>query len=150
MKKLTYLFLALIIVACSDDDSDSNQLFLEKYDSVVWEFIEHDNLMHEWEKIAFIESPKTFTGYSEYDVITCETFDLEGTTLTENGPITLTIQEETENSLTILAQYQNYPEWNGVTIFTVTNDANRLSQGSEEGQSEDILLYARTVDEVCF
>ena len=38
MKKLTYLFLALIIVACSDDDSsDGNQLFIEKYDSVVWE-----------------------------------------------------------------------------------------------------------------
>ena len=26
MKKLTYLFLALIIVACSSDDSDSNSL----------------------------------------------------------------------------------------------------------------------------
>ena len=38
MKKLTYLFLALIIVACSSDDSsDGNQLFLEKYDGVVWE-----------------------------------------------------------------------------------------------------------------
>ena len=37
MKKLTYLFLALIIFACSDDDSsDSNQLFMEKYDGVVW------------------------------------------------------------------------------------------------------------------
>jgi len=37
MKKLTYLFLALIIVACSSDDSsDSNQLFMEKYDGVVW------------------------------------------------------------------------------------------------------------------
>ena len=37
MKKLTYLFLALIIVACSDDDSsDGNQLFLEKYNGVVW------------------------------------------------------------------------------------------------------------------
>ena len=37
MKKLTYLFLALLIVACSSDDSnDSNQLFMEKYDGVVW------------------------------------------------------------------------------------------------------------------
>ena len=37
MKKLTYLFLALLIVACSSDDSsDGNQLFMEKYDGVVW------------------------------------------------------------------------------------------------------------------
>jgi len=37
MKKLTYLFLALLIFACSSDDSsDGNQLFMEKYDGVVW------------------------------------------------------------------------------------------------------------------
>ena len=30
MKKLAYLFLAILIVACSSDDSsDSNQLFME-------------------------------------------------------------------------------------------------------------------------
>ena len=40
MRKGIYLFLALLIVACSSDDSnndDGNQLFLEKYDGVVWE-----------------------------------------------------------------------------------------------------------------
>ena len=39
MKKLIYLFLTLLIVACSSDDSnndDGNQLFLEKYDSIVF------------------------------------------------------------------------------------------------------------------
>ena len=35
MKKLNYLLLVLIIVACSSND-DNNQLFLEKYDNVVW------------------------------------------------------------------------------------------------------------------
>ena len=41
MKKLTYLFLALIILACSSDSSDtndnSNQTFLERFEGVVWQ-----------------------------------------------------------------------------------------------------------------
>jgi len=36
MKKLTYLFLALLIVACSDDDSSEQQTFLQKYNGVTW------------------------------------------------------------------------------------------------------------------
>ena len=70
MKKLTYLFLALIIVACSDDDSDGNQLFLEKYDSIVWESTEDkiDN-----ERIAFVNSSKTLAIF--YDA--CFIYDLE-------------------------------------------------------------------------
>ena len=38
MKKI-FLLSALLILACSSDDStsdDNNQLFLEKYDGVVW------------------------------------------------------------------------------------------------------------------
>ena len=39
MKKLVYLFLTVLIVACSGDDSgnNSNLAFFEKYDGVVWE-----------------------------------------------------------------------------------------------------------------
>ena len=36
MKKLTYLFLALIIVACSSDDSSEQQNFLQKYNGISW------------------------------------------------------------------------------------------------------------------
>jgi hypothetical protein len=61
MKKLTYLFLALIIVACSSDDSDGNQLFLEKYDGVVWERLPLDNQSY---RIAFIDSSNSITQYS--------------------------------------------------------------------------------------
>ena len=36
MKKLIYLFLTVLIVACSSEDSsDGNQLFIEKYDSAL-------------------------------------------------------------------------------------------------------------------
>ena len=42
MKKLLYLFLTVLIVGCSGDDSsdvnnNSNQTFLERFDGVVWE-----------------------------------------------------------------------------------------------------------------
>ncbi len=36
MKKLTYLFLALLIVACGSDDSSEQQNFLQKYNGVTW------------------------------------------------------------------------------------------------------------------
>ena len=36
MKKLIYLFLALIIVACGSDDSSEQQNFLQKYNGITW------------------------------------------------------------------------------------------------------------------
>ena len=44
MKKLLLLS-ALLIFACSDDssndDDNSNQTFLERYDGVVWEYVDY-------------------------------------------------------------------------------------------------------------
>lgn len=37
MKKLLYLFLALTVIACSNDDSSEPQTFFQKYDGVVWQ-----------------------------------------------------------------------------------------------------------------
>ena len=149
MKKLTYLFLALIIVACSSDDSsdDGNQLFLEKYDSVVWESIdgEADN-----ERIAFVNSSKTLAIF--YDA--CFIYDLEGSTETPDGDtITISIQNETENSISLLLQSALFPEDNGLFTSTVTSDGSiyiltRRIDGDIEGD-EDI-TYTRTDYEVCF
>ena len=146
MKKLTYLFLALIIVACSSDDS-SEQLFLEKYDGVVWEYFEDDGEA-DWEKIAFINNSKALTIYTDG---ICFTFNLEGTTETPDGTLTLSIEEETENSLTIFGQYQLYPEDNGLLIFTVTSDGSTYTLTKGDGDNvEDDRIYIRTDDEVCF
>ncbi len=149
MKKLIYLFLALIIVACSSDDSsdDGNQLFLEKYDSVVWESIdgEADN-----ERIAFVNSSKTLAIF--YDA--CFIYDLEGSTETPDGDtITISIQNETENSISLLLQSALFPEDNGLFTSTVTSDGSiyiltRRIDGDIEGD-EDI-TYTRTDYEVCF
>jgi len=148
MKKLTYLFLVILIVACSSDDNgDSSQLFLEKYDSVVWESIDGgtDN-----ERIAFVNSSKTLAIF--YDA--CFIYDLEGPTETPDGDtVTISIQNETENSISLLVQSALFPEDNGQFNFTVTSDGSiytltRRIDGDIEGD-EDI-TYTRTGYEVCF
>ena len=64
MKNLFYLFLAVALLSCSDDDSsdtndnNSNQTFLERFDGVVWQseatevdaflIIDNDNYSTKW------------------------------------------------------------------------------------------------------
>ena len=148
MKKLSYLFLALLIVACSSDDSsDDNQLFLEKYDSVVWERIDDEI---DTERVAFVNSSKTLATF--YDA--CFIYDLEGSTETPDGDtLTISIQDETENSISLLVQSALFPEDNSLFISTVTSDGStyiltRRIDGDIEGD-EDI-TYTRTDYEVCF
>ena len=149
MKKLIYLFLGLLIVACSDDSSDGNQLFLEKYDSVVWEQLPLDNESY---RIAFINSSNSITQYSssfgEDMEEMCTNTPLEGT----DGITTTAIQEETENSLSILVQYE-YDEVVGsyITVFTVTSDGSTytLTQ-TYDGEDYDDEVYTRTEYDVCF
>ena len=140
MKKLIYLFLGLLIVACSSDD---NQLFLEKYDSVVWETID------DGERLAFVNSSKTLAVF--YDA--CFIYDLEGSTETPDGDtLTISIQDETENSISLLVQSTLFPEDNGLFTFTVTSDGSTYTltqriDGDIEGDEE---TYTRTDYEVCF
>ena len=151
MKKLIYLFLTLLIVSCSSDDSsedssDDNQLFLEKYDSVVWESIDIDDD----ERVAFVNSSKTLAVF--YDA--CFIYELEGSTEIPDGDtVTISIQDETENSISLLVQSALFPEDNSLFISTVTSDGStyiltRRIDGDIEGD-EDI-TYTRTDYEVCF
>ena len=147
MKKLIYLFLGLLIAACSSDDSsDDNQLFLEKYDSVVWERIDDEI---DTERVAFVNSSKTLATF--YDA--CFIYDLEGSTETPDGDtLTISIQDETENSISLLVQSTLFPEDNGLFTFTVTSDGSTYTltqriDGDIEGDEE---TYTRTDYEVCF
>ena len=138
--KSNYLFLGLLIVACSSDD---NQLFLEKYDSVVWETID------DGERLAFVNSSKTLAVF--YDA--CFIYELEGSTETQVGDtVTISIQDETENSISLLVQSTLFPEDNGLFTFTVTSDGSTYTltqriDGDIEGDEE---TYTRTDYEVCF
>ena len=142
MKKLIYLFLGLLIVACSSDD---NQLFLEKYDSVVWEGI----AIPDDERVAFVNSSKTLAVF--YDA--CFIYELEGSTEIPDGDtVTISIQDETENSISLLVQSTLFPEDNGLFTFTVTSDGSTYTltqriDGDIEGDEE---TYTRTDYEVCF
>ena len=151
MKKLIYLFLGLLIVACSDDSSDGNQLFLEKYDSVVWEKLPLDEDF----RIAFINSSNSLTEYyssfGEDMEEMCAITPLEGT----DGIFTTSIQEETENSLSILYQFE-YDEVveSFLWVFTVTSDGiiyTLTSTGTwSSGQEQEDYVYTRTEYDVCF
>ena len=152
MKKLTYLFLALLIVACSSDDSnndDGNQLFLEKYDSIVFEaeWATSDNTY----KIAFVNS----TNVTTYELSSsdgdenCESRPIEGTFDEGNGVTsTFSIQGETENSITVQFEYfyEGELENTGVDVYTVTfnGDVYKLEHNNDNPP------YLSTDDELCF
>ena len=68
MKKLIVLLFIPLVFSCSDDDDNSNQTFLERYDGVVWEE-EYDNL--DTFRIMFTNNPLTSTEayFNEENVI---------------------------------------------------------------------------------
>ena len=151
MKKLLLLS-ALLIFSCSSDDStsdDSNQLFLEKYDSVVWLGGEIDYT----DKKAFINSSKTLTYYS-IEEEACFSFELEGTTETpgfDYERVIGQIEEETENSITIFFQFVSATEpFNQLVTYTVTYDGSTYTLTENIDGNSGGATYFDTDDEVCF
>ena len=151
MKRLILLS-ALLIFACSSDDSpsdDSNQLFLEKYDSVVWLGGEIDYT----DKKAFINSSKTLTYYS-IEEEACFSFELEGTTETpgfDYERVIGQIEEETENSITIFFQFVSATEpFNQLITYTVTYDGSTYTLTENIDGNSGGATYFDTDDEVCF
>ena len=142
MKKLTYLFLALLIFACSSDDSsdgssDSNQLFLEKYDGVVWEGNGDFNIAFDNNTQSYIYES---SGY-------CVIEPLQGSYQVGSQGYVFLIEEETENSLTrkttALAT-----DTGGEYIYTAeySVDGNTLTLVYSYG---DIYVFTRTDDVPC-
>ena len=153
MKKLTYLLLALLIFACSSDDSsddssDGNQLFLEKYDSIFFEaeWATSDNTY----KIAFVNSTNVTT-YEYYNGIdNCDSFPIEGTYDQGDGySLTTSILGETENSLTMSRAlfYEGELENTSFDVWTVSYDGvvYKLEINGDENPP-----YLSTDDELCF
>ena len=159
MKKLLYIFLGLSLTfGCSDDSSDDssdgNQLFIEKYDSVVWERLPLGNDYSY--RIAFINSSNSVTQYSylEGEEESCTSFPIQGTT---NDPVdgitTTSIQEETENSLSIFVEFDDGEDVGSyTTVFTVTSDGSSytLTKTYSDSDSNDDVIYVNTDYDVCF
>jgi len=115
MKKLIYLFLALIIVACSSDDGSEQQTFLEKYDGIVWETSPESDVEY-IQRFMFSNNPKSIISYFEEQTgeASCDT-------------ILLDIYEIFDNSNNIFSY-----GYDGVIITTVTvsSDGNLLTYNS--------------------
>ena len=135
MKKLTYLFLSILIVACSSDDSsDGNQLFMEKYDGVVWS----SDSPNEDGKITFsndISGIITFNeGENDDDEGDCRNIIFgEPFPAYQDDEIikyaTYTIQSEVEDSIVLsLEEVDNdgNPTAGASVTFTVSSGGNAL------------------------
>ena len=152
MKNILLLLSALLTFACSSDDAtsdDSNQLFLEKYDSVVWLGGEIDYT----DKKAFINSSKTLTVYYIEEEV-CFSYELEGTTETpgfDYERVIGQIEEETENSITIFFQFVSATEpFNQLITYTVTYDGSTYTLTENIDGNSGGATYFDTDDEVCF
>jgi len=127
MKRLILLS-ALLILACSSDDStsdDNNQLFLEKYDGIVWE---RDNSFGE-RRYTFTNNPKGLISYFwELEGATdesCAVIEFGEPYINDEGENEgiMILLEENENSI-VLSFDENDPD--EVATFTVTTSENTL------------------------
>jgi hypothetical protein len=119
MKNLIYLFLTVLIVACSDDNSNSGQTIFEKYDGVVWQEDTTNNYLHRFQNIV------------NGNILTVNSFFVEGggseNCETSTRPIS-DFFNVSENSASLNEQ----EEYNGdietwVTTITVTNNGNNAT-----------------------
>ena len=154
MKKLTYLFLALIIIACSSDDSsdDGNQLFIEKYNGVVFEaeWATSDNTR----KIAFLNTSEIRIYEYYYGDEVCYVYPINGTFIrdwwedSDLSTITTSLLGQTENSITIQYNIEDEDgDLQSVTEYSVTFDGDVYRLLLNDGQDPD---YISTDDELCF
>jgi hypothetical protein len=140
MKKLIYLFLALLIVACGSDDStndDSNQLFLEKYDGIVWQKVYPNGES----RYTFTNNPKgliyfTYSNYPKDMYQHCTTFVFGETYIYENGEEELiTVLEENEDSIILLIQYDDEEPF--PVYYTVSVNEDTLNIAYNDGANDD-------------
>ena len=128
MKKLLLLS-ALAILACSSDDStsdDNNQLFLEKYDGIVWQ---RDFAVSGERRYTFTNNPKGLISYFwELEGATdesCDEIEFGEPYINDEGENEgiIILLEENENSI-VLSFDENDPD--EVATFTVNNSENTL------------------------
>ena len=138
MKKLLYLFLTVLIVGCSGEDGgNGNQLFMEKYDGVVWK----ENNPLENRNITFSNDISGIIFFNEgadeddcSNFIFGEPFPFYGSEDEDgNGVITgyqtMTIQSELEDSMVLsweIVQNNGTPTFTGSVTFTVSSGGGVL------------------------
>jgi len=117
MKKLLFLFTTLLLISCSSDENEeSTQTFLEKYDGYIFESTLDDNGYIQVSRVEFIEDGKKWKVFNEEiepngdSYSFCETHFLDGITEFQenNFRIESTIIENTHDLLKIRAKTFDY------------------------------------------
>ena len=120
MKNLFYLFLAVTMFACSDDDSsdtndnNSNQTFLERFDGVVWEGNELSEIRY---TRTNNDTTNFFTSYgNDYTgvfVYECRDWQVAG------SGVDITVTTNIENNF---SYNYVYPEGDGGDTFVIARE----------------------------
>ena len=136
MKKLIYLFLVLVVIACSKDDSSESQTFFQKYDGVVWQ--ENQSDPDFTYRIQFNNAtPPSIKIYEEYYGSSyCDSELVES-----NGELT----EISEDGFTLLIEYvEDSIVYSYSVTFAVSESGNQLTitDSDDPGSPE---TYSRTI-----
>ena len=136
------------MLSCSgDDDSNSTaQLFLEKYDGVVWNEDIYDSDTDYSYSIVFTKTPPTVTFNETYmNDVDCYVVPIGSSYTDENGTITTSVVESTENTIVLdfeedyLGESYSYRS----TISVQNNENSMVVETSEDGESYTE-YYSRT------
>lgn len=147
MRKIFFLS-ALFMLSCSgDDDSNSTaQLFLEKYDGVVWNEDIYDSDPDYSYKIVFTKTPPTVTFNETYmNDVDCYVVPIGSSYTDENGTITTSVVESTEDTIVLDFEedYQGDIYLYRSTISVQNNENSMVVETSEDGESY-MEYYSRT------
>ena len=139
LKILSLVLFTLLMVTCNtDDDSNSNITFFEKYDGIVWEEVTEFNYLN---RIQFING-NTITvksyGFEEPGDEDCVSHLLYSTHIIELNEDSFVIFNEVSN---------NGVDESFTTTITVFNDGNELmAQDSDEPDYPDYFIKTALTD----
>ena len=133
MKKLLFLFTALLLISCSSEDDDSTQNFLEKYDGVYW--ASNDNVEGFWLQFNLANFVQCDDDGSEGCYCDSVTW---GGTIDNDAPATVSIKENGAEKLVINFSFQ-------IEDITMSYDIN--IKAVNDGKGIEVLLPAGFEDE---
>ena len=132
-KWLAFLAISLFVFACSSDDSQEDQTFLEKHNGIVWETSPESNISY-IQRFMFTNNPKAILSYFEEDnSVSCNTIPI-GTCSS-----CYIIYENSNNILSIGSDVEV------ISTFTVSSDGLTLSYDSYD----DGICNKTNLTEVC-
>lgn len=142
MRKLIALSVLIFFACSSNDDSNSTaQLFLEKYEGVVWNEDLYDSNPDYSYKIVFTKTPPTVTFNDTYmNDVDCYVVPIGSYYTDENGTITTSVVESTEDTIVLdfeedyLGEIDLYR-----TTFYVQNNGNSMVVEISEGDEHRLL-----------